>query len=133
MKTFYMMCGLSRAGKTTYAQKLAEETGAVLVCRDDELYFNQSMGFFAAELIAQQKVHELLKNGKSVIYDSMALVPGERQMILNRCRTQDCKTVCVFVNTPREVIEQRGGRIPYEALIPPTDNEGFDEIIVINN
>lgn len=126
------MCGLSRAGKTTYAKALAEETGAELICLDDEVFYHPDKGYMVVDIMIYDRIRQLLSAGKDVIYDSMALCRGEREFILRGCCVEGCRTVCVFVDTPYEIIKARGGIIPAAALHPPTKDEDFDEIKIIN-
>ena len=129
--TLYVMCGLSRAGKTTFAKDLAAMTGAELVCLDDEMRHHPGRSFFEADDVAYGKVKRLLSDGKDTIYDSMSLCRGERELILRNCRVDGCRTICVFIDTPEETIRERGGVIPYSALKPPKPEEDFDEIWTI--
>lgn len=131
--TLYVICGLSRAGKTTFAKALTEKTGAELVSLDDEMMLHPGRDLFWVDGGAYAKVRQCLEDGKDAIYDSMALCRGERELILRHCTVHGCRTICVFVDTPREVIEERGGVIPYDALKPPKPDEGFNELWTVKD
>lgn len=131
--TLYIMCGLSRAGKTTFAKALAAKTGAELVSLDDEMMLHPGRDLFWVDGGAYAKVRRALEAGKDAIYDSMALCRGERELILRHCTAHGCRTICVFVDTDYEVIKQRGGVIPFDALKPPKPDEGFGELWTVKD
>lgn len=129
----FVMCGLINSGKSTKAKELSDKYGAEIVSLDIECgnHFRETGRFLGYDEYALGKVRNLLKSGKSVVYDSLALGKEDRRLILDTCKMDGVKTVCVFMNTPLDVIKQRGYVELPEPLEEPEDNEGFDELIVI--
>lgn len=123
------MCGLSRAGKSTKAKEIALETGAEIVALDDEIFNRRfEMDFWKVQPIAIEKVRNILLDGKSVIYDSMALTIRERKEILDKCRIPKIRIICIFMDTTIEIIKKRRGCLSESDIQPPSIDEGFDEI-----
>lgn len=139
-----ILCGLPGSGKTTYAHKLASETGAILRCYDD------LPGAFSPS--KQQAVHaqmwaaiaEELRQGYDVVCDDLHHTKEKRRMILDAVRGIECKKVLVLMDTPLdECLKRNAGRkrrLPDVVLHScaarfeePTMDEGFDEIIVVND
>lgn len=137
-----ILSGLPGSGKTTYAHKLAEETGAILHCYDD------LPGAFSPS--KQQAVHaqmwaaiaEELRHGHDVVCDDLHHTKEKRRMILNAVKDIECKKVLVLMETPLDVcLERNAGRkrrLPDVVLHScaarfeePSLDEGFDEIIRI--
>lgn len=137
-----ILSGLPGSGKTTYAQKLAEETGAILHCYDD------LPGAFSPS--KQQAVHaqmwaaiaEELRQGHDVVCDDLHHTKEKRRMILNAVKDIECKKVLVLMETPLDVcLERNAGRkrrLPDVVLHScaarfeePSLDEGFDEIVRI--
>ena len=127
MSTLYVMCGLSRAGKTTKAKALEAETGAFRISIDDWRFALRHVCWGReADEIALEYAGELLRHGFDVIYDEMNLSSDERRRILRGCGA--AKKICIFMDTPVEVIRQRGGGHGIGHFREPVENEGFDEI-----
>lgn len=129
---FFLMCGLPNAGKSTRAKQLSKDTGAVIVSTDEMTVELFRVGFSFAEIWKEIfiKIKALLESGNSVILDHTALTKAERKALLGIC-CQDVRKICIFVNTPVEVIEKRGVVQMEDLSEQPTIDEGFDEIIVI--
>ena len=127
----YVLCGLSRAGKTTYGKKLAAETDAELISFDDYQYLAFEYMPPDMERVVLEKVRDELRSGKDVIYDSMNLRAETRKHILTACQTDGCKCVCVCINTPLDIIAKRGKVMFADSFELPSLDEGFDEVRII--
>lgn len=114
-----LICGRSRAGKTTYSQQFNN-----VVHLDDfgRLFQNYDK---VLEYIAEKKPDDLIIEG---IYDTAE----KRTALLNACNCSGQKT-CIWLDTPWETIQKRFIIVnpKYRDFEPPTKSEGWDDIIVI--
>ena len=114
-----LICGRSRAGKTTYAK------------RYDNVIHLDSHGRLSQ---SYPRVLTKLGDGDVVvegIYDTAEL----RTELLNAYKGQG-KRVCIWLDTPLDVIKSRFFHVPSKhpyPFEPPTYSEGWDEIIVIRS
>lgn len=147
MTIFYMMVGIAGSGKSYVAENIAKETGAVIISSDAlrlELFGNENEQSRNNELFneAYKRVRDLLKKGKSVIFDATNLLKKERIHLLGSLK--GCRKVCVCVMTPYEdCLEQNRMRKRkvnddvirrmYLTWTPPHKHEGFDEIVPVFN
>ena len=112
-----LICGRSRAGKTTYSK------------RYDNVIHLDSHGMPPQ---SYPRVLTKLGDGEVVvegIYDTAEL----RIELLNAYKGQG-KRVCIWLDTPLDVIKSRFFHVPSKhpyPFEPPTYSEGWDEIIVI--
>ncbi|HLV98019.1 MAG TPA: AAA family ATPase [Ktedonobacterales bacterium] len=114
--TLYIMCGLPYSGKTTFARRLSEQTGYPVVSIDD---IRESLGFYWGRheadsagwqrifTIVEQTVAALLQTGKNVIYNSTNHDKASRLRFADLARSLGCHFTIIFLDTPREVIQQR--------------------------
>ena len=149
MAEFTMLCGLSGAGKSTYAEKLCKETGAVHLASDkvrDALYGSRKYQD-NPELIfdvCHKAVMENLKRGRSVVLDATNLKSRNRMQITKQIRRDLPETVCkihVLVREFDDCVKQNVCRefaIPRTALEKqfatfqiPFMEEGWDAIILV--
>nr|DAZ15604.1 MAG TPA: AAA domain protein [Caudoviricetes sp.] len=145
MSIFYMMVGLPASGKSTVANSLG---GNVIVRSSDELRdkllgdindMSNNSGVFDI-------LHSLVKSdlycGKDVVYDATNIYPKYRKEFLQSLHLLNCKKVCIFMNIPFYDCWRRNSQrdrvVPFEAmdrmrerLIPPTMDEGWDEIFEV--
>jgi predicted kinase len=114
--TLYIMCGLPYSGKSTIAQRLAEESNLPIVSVDE---IRESMGFYWNEHEASgddwkrifqavdRGITDHLNAGQSVIYDSANQDKASRQKYATLAQSLGSEARIVFVDTPLEIIEQR--------------------------
>lgn len=110
-----LICGRSRAGKTTYTKPYPKA-------------FHLDYGGYDRMIIKTMQAEDnVVIEG---IYDT-----AERRKALLEAYKGEGKRICIWLDTPLDVIESRFGRWkphnlphPFE---PPTLEEGWDEIIVI--
>ena len=115
-----LICGRSRAGKTTYSKAFR-----------DVLHLDN----YGRGVKAYPKVIERVEQSDgNIIVDGIYDTPERRKALLDAFHGDGGK-VCIWLDTPLDVIEQRFGRWkpsnfprPFE---PPTLSEGWDEIVVI--
>lgn len=127
MSTLYMMCGFSRAGKTTKATALEAETGAFRISADE---WRMRLRFSDAgdpDELGLEYAAFLLRHGFDVVYDNLNLLERERRHALLHF-PEDIRKICVFMDTDAETLRSRGGGYFRVTLQEPTMDEGFDEI-----
>lgn len=140
--TLYVVCGIPASGKTTLAKTLAEQHNANVHSIDD---ISGSWGTpdidgrFRRQWMENIKAN--LRNGKSVVCDSLALDSLSRKWILDQVSGFECKRILVVKVVPLEICLQRNARrearLPdfvleqaARRLEPPTPDEGWDEIYI---
>ena len=156
--TLYMMVGVPGSGKTTYAKKLAAETGAELISRDNirfgmvsegEYYFQKENDVFDAYCAF---IADWLHSEHDVIADATQLSPKSRQKVISTIEKkygiQPWAYDIVFVVMDTDLItciernEMREGRavvprsvvrrMSYQLVMPTADEfENVKEIRVI--
>lgn len=140
MPKLYTMVGIQGAGKSTFAKEHPE---CDVISLDDirkEVFGDASYQQDGHHIFLIGKAHILkaLEAGRDVIYDATNLTPKYRKW----CIETKAEHIAVFVNTPLEVCLERNAKrdrvVPpevieraYNRLIPPTLEEGFDEIIIV--
>ena len=108
-----LICGLPRAGKTTYAERF-----------DDVIHLD-SCGVYRGV------IHQMWTKKGDVVVDGVYHQRHQRECLIRAY--QGNGTRCIWLNTPQEVRRTRKGwskrcDYPFE---PPTYDEGWDEIIII--
>lgn len=82
-----VMCGLPASGESTYAHKLAKETGAIVFSSDElreEMFGNVNDQQHNHELFIElhRRIKDCLKSGKSAIYDACNINSKRRRAFL---------------------------------------------------
>lgn len=130
---FIMLVGLPGAGKSTYASELAaDDPDAVIISKKDiECEYNLSKDI-ATEVMNARSI-ELLRQGKTVIYDDCDMNPYSRKEKLRFVSAVKCEKKCVVLNTPLSICEEHALVAEYykeKRSYYPSYNEGWNEIIV---
>lgn len=134
MNILYVMCGIPGSGKSTLSKKIASENDAVRFSLDEMGYVRQH------KLIPH--IVEALKNGESVVADSLYIKAQWRAELLEAVKDMDIKRVLLYMDVPLDVCIQRnrGREYPlhdfvvehqFERFEPPALEEGWDEIIYV--
>lgn len=149
MVTFTMMVGLPGSGKSFWAERHAEQYGAVVISSDairKELYGDEAVQDNPEKVfhILHDRVFTNLRNGKNVIYDATNLSMKRRRGFLRQLSSAVnipiCK-ICVFMATPIDRCIARDSardRMVGKSVIHrmacsfqvPYYNEGWDSIVV---
>lgn len=150
--TVYLLCGFIGAGKTTFAKKLEERTGAVRITKDEwsiSLIGNDPAinGYAEWDIkiteLSRNVAFQLVEKGIDVIIDEGFWEKETRDEMKRRIREIGAKEVLYYLDTPTEMIRERvAGRsnsltresfkISREMLDnylqywePPTEDEGY--------
>lgn len=126
------MCGSPASGKSTLSKQIANEQSLVRLSLDEMGYIRQH------KLIPH--VIDALKEGKSVIADSLYTKEKWRTELLQAVKPIECRCILLRMSTPLdECIRRNRGRdgaLPdfviediYNSIEPPTLDEGWDEIL----
>lgn len=112
----YILSGMSFAGKSTLAQKIAEAK-SIPVIDPDEASRERGLGLhgeFIPEEIWQQihaeaksRAREILRSGKSLVYDTTALVKKERDDLRNLAIENGAIPIIIVVNITKEEAYKR--------------------------
>jgi predicted kinase len=121
-----LMAGLPGSGKSTFARRLAVETGATILESDAirRMLFenpthdtNESRALFAAIFDAAGR---LLRDGRSIIVDATNLRPADRRPAHEMVAETGATLVIVYTTAPESVILERLSR--REALADDEDH-----------
>lgn len=142
MATIYIMSGIPASGKTTLANKLAEQHNAIVHSYDDMLMANtkQSMNGEVKRAWLDGMKSDLLA-GRSVVCDGLPLTVKERKELLSNFADIPCEKVLVMKVVPLEIClkrnRERQRRLPdfvieqsAQKMEAPTKDEGWDKILV---
>ena len=132
MQTLYVMCGSPGSGKSTLSKQIANEQNLVRLSLDEMGYIRQH------KLIPH--IMDALKEGKSVVADSLYTKKQWRTELLQAVKNLGCRCVLLRMSTPLDecICRNRGrdGALPdfviediYSSIESPTLDEGWDEIL----
>lgn len=107
MPKFIMMCGLVASGKSTKAQKLAEEHSATIFSSDalrEELFGDINHQDNNQELFVElhRRIKDCLRNGNNAIYDATNISYKRRMAFLAELTNIPCEKICILMATPYE-------------------------------
>lgn len=111
-----LICGHSRAGKTTYSKRYNEICKVIHLDDTGSLY---------------EVIKEVKKQTDDVVVEGIYYNPKDRLDLIKSYSGKGLKCICL--DTPQTVREERIGhklKFAYPFLIPTLD-EGWDEIIII--
>lgn len=134
MSVLYVMCGVPGSGKSTFSRKFAEEKGL-------ERFSFDEMQCFRLESFMRPAI-EAMREGKSVILDTVNLRVNVRKKVLQAVENIPCRKVVVYMDTSLEQCLYRNAHrearlqdciieSTYKSLQKPTLDEGWDEIIIV--
>ena len=117
--TVYVLCGFIGAGKTTFAKKLEETTGAVRITKDEWLIrligndptIDGYEGFDhrICEL-SRDVAFQLAEKGIDVIIDEGVWAKEQRDKLRRRIEDIGAQAVLYFLDTPIETMRERVAR-----------------------
>ena len=115
----YVLCGFIGAGKTTFAKKLEERTGAVRITKDEWLirmvgndptidgyedYDHRMCG------LSRDVAFQLAAKGIDVIIDEGVWEKEQRDILRRRAEDVGAQAVVYYLDTPIETIRERVSR-----------------------
>jgi len=115
----YILCGFIGAGKTTFAKKLEETTGAVRVTKDEWLirligndptiegYEDYDHNMIA---LSRDFAFQLAGKGVDIILDEGFWAKEQRDEMRRRAEAVGAKAVVYFLDTPIETMRERVAR-----------------------
>lgn len=140
--TAFLMVGPPGAGKSTYARKLSQETGAIVI-ETDEIRREAGPLWTALEDGILEKIEECLPN--DIILDAPHCSRFERKLSTDLLMMHGYDVVAVVVQTPIEVCllrnATRSKNVPRHAItrwentlereLSSIPNEPFKEVITV--
>jgi len=115
--TAYIICGFIGSGKTTFARKLEEKTGAIRITKDEwmvRIFGNKIPSDNNFERydnnvtkLATDIAFKILKAGKDVIIDEGFWVKSQRDELKIRIKEIGAKSILYYVICPTEVMRER--------------------------
>lgn len=145
----HFLIGMPASGKSTFAQWLQRQTGAMIISTDEtrqELYGDaQIQGAWAdIETEVLKKIRGAIAEQQPIIYDATNTNYGWRRDFL--CRCPSMTWVAWWINVPVEICLARNQRrsrlVPPEIIQhmatelhhnPPSNGEGFLETITLHD
>jgi predicted kinase len=111
--TLYLFIGYPGAGKSTVAKLIAEQTGAHLICADNERHKLFKIPTHAKEESKElyEKLNEateyLLSQGRSVVFDTNFNFLSDRKKLRDIADKYNATTVLIWIKTPLSVALKR--------------------------
>lgn len=135
--TLYLLIGYPGAGKTTVAQMVAKETGAIHLWADLERHkmFPQPTHSLEESTELYERLNEaaeyLLAQGKSVVFDTNFNFYADRQKLRQIAGRHGAETVVIWIATPVDVARQRavGTHIQRNGYPMTMSAEQFNSIV----
>jgi predicted kinase len=108
----YIMCGLPFSGKSYTGKKIAELIDGEFLSYDELWVELDSSGdknpsYERLSELAQTRIRESLKNGRSIVYDTLNDTFGNRELLRKIAKEVGCEAITIYMNTSKEVINQR--------------------------
>lgn len=144
-----MMVGLVASGKSTYAERLARETDAIILSSDAirwELFGDETDQDHNQKVFQElhKRAKEWLCDGRNVIYDATNISSKRRRAFLSELTKIDCIKNCVIIATPygrclynnskrTRIVPEYAIKNMYLKWQTPALFEGWDSIECINN
>ena len=149
MSKLVILVGVPGSGKSTFGKEYANEHNLIVVSSDElrQTLFgdatNQEHNKVLFNII-DRIVDELLRDGLSVLLDATNLSVWSRKRFIQKAERYLVHASALVIHTSLETAKRRNAArervVPdsviermYKGLEMPTTEEGFDEVIIINN
>ena len=142
MSRLYMLIGIPGSGKSTWAKEKAETDSNIAICSSDAMRKERGLAEDDKTIFVDlhNKILQLLKDGKDVIYDATNINRKRRMNFLQTLPENIKKIAVLFIVDPRLCKERQmiRERIVPEKVIDkmllgfqlPGKYEGFDDIVM---
>jgi predicted kinase len=130
----YIICGFIGAGKTTFAKKLENETGAIRITKDEwmvKIFGNNITSDKNFEeydkkvtALAKQVAFKILESGSSVIIDEGFWARSQRDDIKRKITELGAQPFLYYVECPIEIMRER---VVARSKTPPEDSFEISE------
>lgn len=115
MTKLFIMCGLAFSGKSTLAEKIAEQDGYKLIAFDKlwvETEKSRSVpkdaeGWRLIRDLAQEEILAALKSGVSVVYDDNNAKKEHRDELRNVAKEAGVESQVIYLDTSMNIIRLR--------------------------
>lgn len=116
-----LICGLPRAGKTTYSERY-----------DCKVFHLDEYGIKLHGYLRLNKKVDV-NDDENIVVEGIYNVPSQRESLIRSYRGHGAR--CIWLDTSVEVKKKRKGYCPSceYSFVPPTYDEGWDEIIIIKD
>lgn len=104
-----IMVGIPGSGKTTFAEHFAKTFGAPIV-QQKQLQLQGSIDSDQALAVSELFLDELLKTGRTLIYDGATYQKKQRQALVKKATTAGYTPLLVWVQTESVEAKQRATR-----------------------
>ena len=151
MAVLHLMIGIQGSGKSTYSKKLSNELNCLIASTDEirKMYPELDEKNVFPEVF--KLCAKELSNGHDIIFDATNITPKVRSRNISAIKElyKNFKIYAYFINTDVEICKKRveirnklEGEIfiPLEVIesysqniIPPSEEENFDKIVILNN
>ena len=144
MPFIYVFSGTPGSGKTTLSTKFSSEYNINLY-QYDELNRQKSVKLGPPRPRLHSLIKESLKNNQDVIVDDLYETKESRIKLISELSDIECEKILVVIQAPLEVcierdknrkshnLGERTIRQYYNRYQPPSLDEGWDDIIFIQN
>ena len=144
--TLHMMAGVPASGKSTIAEHICKEEGAIWLSSNkirEELYGDEAVQGDGRKVfsILFDRTKDALNEGKTVVYDATCLYEEVRKDLLSSLSGTYNKAYCHFCDVDLETALERNSKrdreVPegvirrmFRNMQRPSDSEGFDMVYI---
>ncbi|HAM96204.1 TPA: hypothetical protein DCP76_00140 [Patescibacteria group bacterium] len=132
----FILSGLPFSGKSTLLKSISELTDIKTISFDTfwkELEQNpiekDKLSFEYLTEIIDERIAQLLRDGDSVMYDSLNDTPDQRERLSNIAEDANAKCITIYLDTPLEIIMSRRLENTKSMERHLVDDENFDKSI----
>ncbi len=136
MITLFILVGLPFSGKSTLLKSVSELTNIKTISFDilwKELEQNPNekdkLSFEYVTEIIDKRIAQLLREGYSVMYDSLNDTPDQRERLSNIAKDTNASSLIIYLDTPLEIVRSRRFENTKNLKRHLVDDQNFDKSI----